>query len=767
MFHVQVIIKIGYIPYIFITPIKSKFSSGILLILSGLLVVLFSSAQAQTSEPYKWNSVFIGGGGFVSGLITSKEQPGLMYARTDVGGAYKWDAGTNSWLPLMDWVSERQQGILGVESLAIDPQNPNVVYISTGIEYFNNGKSYILRSSDYGANFTITEVTDQFKIHGNGMGRQNGEKLQVDPNNSSIVYCGTRWNGLFRSMNFGSTWSRVKSLNVTTTANENGISFVVLDKASAVVGSATQRIFVGISRSGNNQNFYMSTNGGTDFSALVNPKLAADLMPQRAVLSGDGNLFITYGDGAGPHGDWVITTEDYTSGQIWKYNIASGAWTNVTPAGINRPFGGISVDPTNPQRLVASTTNTYLLQKGDVFGDRFFISTNGGKSWTDVVSRGFEINPNGVTWIPGESIHWAGCIEFDLSNPKKVWVTSGNGVFLNEDIDAAPGVWKFSVKGLEETVPLNMVSIPDGPLLSVIGDYDGFRHTDIEQYAPIHNPRMGTTTGLDYAVRNKNKVVRVGTSMYYSGDMGLTWTKTAVINGTKGQVALSADGNILLHSPVGSDISYRSTNNGSLWTTISGLNFKNARPVADGANPNKFYAYNNGAALMMSSTDGGATFTAGGSPGNGGSRVIRTVPGREGHIWVALYGNGLSRSVNSGATFTKLNNVTQCSAVGIGKAAPGSAYETIYIYGTVNGVIGVHRSIDEGASWVRVNDDKHEYGGPANGQFVVGDMNVYGRVYMSTAGRGIAVGAPVSKRELNTPGFNSDETSIGGTDAIN
>jgi xyloglucan-specific exo-beta-1,4-glucanase len=753
MFHVQVIIKIGFIPYVFITPIKSKYSSGILLILSGLLVVLFSSAQAQTSNPYKWNSVFIGGGGFVSGLITSKEQPGLMYARTDVGGAYKWDAGTNAWLPLMDWVSERQKGILGTESLAIDLQSPNVIYISAGISYSNNGKSYILRSSDYGANFITTEVTDQFKIHGNGMGRQNGEKLQVDPNNSSIVYCGTRWNGLFRSMNFGSTWSRVKSLNVTTTANENGISFVVLDKASAAVGSATQRIFVGISRSGNNQNLYMSTNGGTDFSALVNPKLAADLMPQRAVLSGDGNLFITYGDGAGPHGDWVITTEDYTSGQIWKYNIASGVWTNVTPAGMNRSFSGISVDPTNPRRLVASTINTYLLQKGDVSGDRFFISTNGGKSWTDVVGCGFEMNPNGVTWIPGQSIHWAGCIEFDPSNPKKVWVTSGNGVFLNEDIDATPGVWKFSVKGLEETVPLNMVSIPDGPQISVIGDYDGFRHTDIEQYAPIHNPRMGTTTGLDYAVSNKNKVVRVGTSMYYSGDMGLTWTKTAVINGAKGQVALSADGKILLHSPDGSTISYRSANNGSSWTTISGLNFKNARPVADGANPNKFYAYNNGAALMMLSTDGGATFTAGGSPGNGGSRVIRTVPGKEGHIWVALYGKGLSRSVNSGATFTKLNNVTQCSAVGIGKAAPGSAYETIYIYGTVNGVIGVHRSIDEGASWVRVNDDKHGYGGPANGQFVVGDMNVYGRVYMSTAGRGIAVGAPVSKSELKHSGF--------------
>jgi hypothetical protein len=55
-------------------------------------------------------------------------------------------------------------------------------------------------------------------------------------------------------------------------------------------------------------------------------------------------------------------------------------------------------------------------------------------------------------------------------------------------------------------------------------------------------------------------------------------------------------------------------------------------------------------------------------------------------------------------------------------------------------VLGIHRSIDEGATWTRINDNDHEYGGPANGQFVIGDMNVYGRVYMSTAGRGIVYG---------------------------
>ncbi len=741
---------------------KKILSSERLVFLCTCIVLLnLNSTHAQTSELYNWNSVAIGGGGFVSAIITEKSE-GVIYARTDVGGAYRLDRTSGKWIPLMDWASDQQQGALGVESIAIDPQSPNIVYMSAGIRYFNSGKSYILRSSDYGANFTTIEVTSQFRIDGNGMGRQNGEKLQVDPNNSAVLFCGTRRNGLFKSSNAGNTWIPVGNIpaSVTITPNDNGISFILLDKSS-VSGGNTQRIFAGISRTGSDQNFYKSEDGGTTFTAVVNPNLATALMPQRAIFSGDGHLYITYANGAGPHGG--LAGEPLDKGQIWKYNISSGAWTNVSP-NLNRSYSGISVDPTNPQRLVASTINAYL-QQGSAWGDRFFISTNGGISWTDIIeSRGFSMDPNGVTWVSNSSIHWAGSIEFDPANTNRVFVTSGNGIFINEDINSSK-TWKFTVKGLEETVPLNLVSIPNGPLISVIADYDGFRHVDIKQYAPIHNPTMGTTTGLDYAVSNKNKVVRVGASMYYSDDMGLTWTKTAVINGTKGQVALSADGNTLLHCPDGSATSYRSTNNGSSWTAIAGLSLSNARPVADGGNSNKFYAYDNGAAVMMLSTNGGATFLAGGNPGSGGSKVIRTVPGREGHLWVALYGNGLSRSINSGVTFTKLSSVSQCGAVGIGKAAPGSAYETIYIYGTVSGGLGIHRSVDEGATWVRVNDDAHEYGGPANGQFVVGDMNVYGQVYMSTAGRGIAVGTPIPKRELifSTPVFNIDENSIMAT----
>ena len=734
---------------------------------AGLGLLLLGPAvpcAAQASEPYTWNSMAIGGGGFVSGIITSKTQAGLMYARTDVGGAYRWDVAAAKWIPLMDFASDQEQGMFGVESLALDPQNPATVYAYCGINYFNSGRTFILRSTDYGATFTQVDVTAQFKAHGNGMGRGNGEKLQVDPNNSTTLYCGTRSNGLWKSTNSGTTWTNLAGLPVTATPNGNGVSFVLLDNTTAV-GGATQRVFAGISRNGGvGANFYRSEDAGTTFAAVSNPGLAAGMMPQRAVQAG-GNLYLSYGNGSGPYGTTFAATnnlpasaEPYDAGQIWKYNIAAGTWTNLTPTtGVNRAFGGLSVDRINPNRIIISTTNSYQQQgpsSSSPYGDRFFLTTDGGATWTDVVARGFSTNPDGVTWVLNSSIHWAGCIEFDPFVTNRVLVTSGNGIFVNDDITATAGVWKFFVKGLEETVPLNLVSIPAGPVVSVIGDYDGFRHTDAAQYAPIHQPRIGTTRGLSYAALNPNKVVRVGgstvanTRIFLSTDMGVTWTATATTNGVSGQAALSADGNTLVHSPTASTVSYRSTDNGATWTTCSGLTVNEARPVADAVNSSKFYAYSptNGAVLV--STDGGATFAQSNATAlaNNGSKVIRTVPGREGHLWVPLYGGGLTRSTNSGTTFTRVNAsaLTYCAAVGIGKAALGATYETVYVYGTVGGRVGVYRSTDEGATWVRVNDDAHEYGGPANGQFVVGDMNIYGRVYMSTAGRGVVYGTPTA-----------------------
>ncbi len=693
-------------------------------------LVLSTGAQAET---YQWDAVKMGGGGFVSGIVASKSERGIIYARTDVGGAYRWDAGRARWISLMDWVSDTENGLLGIESLAIDPNNAANVYLLAGTSYSNNGKTKLLRSSDYGNTFTATDVTAQFKAHGNGMGRQSGEKLQVDPGSPNVLYAGTRRDGLFKSTDTGATWNRVASLPVTATPNDNGISLVLLDPASVDNGVVT-RLFVGVSRfASSGPNLYFSYDGGETFEAVEGGP--AGMIPQRAAMSAEGKLFIAYANGTGPHG---TTEEPMDRGQLWEYDFYAGQWTNITPAGMARPFGGISVDAANPNRLVASTINTWMPQHNGAYGDRILTSTDAGRSWSDVVARGMTVDTMGIDWIRNNSIHWAGSIEFDPFDSKSVLVTSGNGLFKTADIDAPKTTWRFDVAGLEETVPLNAVSVLNGPLISTIGDYDGFMHGDVTQYGPIHTPQMGTTTGLAVAAQDPRFIARAGNALYYSANGGASWNQSAVMNGVKGQLALSADGHALLHSPENATVSYRSTNFGASWTAIAGLAVRNARPVADTVNPAKFYVYDGASGRMLVSTDGGASFTAKGTLAAGGASLIRTAPGIEGDVWACA--GGLTHSTDSGASFQKLSTVASCSAVGFGKAAPGADYPALYIWGTVGTVRGILRSVDKGASWVRVNDDDHEYGGPGNGQFVMGDMNLYGRVYMSTVGLGMVYG---------------------------
>src|ERR1035441_2551002 len=82
-----------------------------------------------------------------------------MYARTDVGGAYRWNnvaGGDAQWMPLQDFVGRFDSGFnLGVESLAFDPNDPTRLYLAVGEyteSYGTNG--YILASSNMGNTFT-------------------------------------------------------------------------------------------------------------------------------------------------------------------------------------------------------------------------------------------------------------------------------------------------------------------------------------------------------------------------------------------------------------------------------------------------------------------------------------------------------------------------------------------------------------------------------------------------------------------------------------
>jgi xyloglucan-specific exo-beta-1,4-glucanase len=193
------------------------------------------------SVAYNWKNVVVLGGGFVSGIVFSPIEKDLVYARTDVGGAYRWNQADKTWIPLTDHLP-RDSNFLGIESLATDPVDANKVYLAAGTytgSWVGNGA--ILRSNDRGNTWQVTDMP--VKMGGNENGRSMGERLAIDPNLTSILYFGSRKGGLLKSADSGATWEKVASFTAGDNDKGIGIPVIRFDKASGAKGKATPIIY--------------------------------------------------------------------------------------------------------------------------------------------------------------------------------------------------------------------------------------------------------------------------------------------------------------------------------------------------------------------------------------------------------------------------------------------------------------------------------------------------------------------------------------------
>ena len=116
------------------------------------------------------------------------------------------------------------------------------------------------------------------------------------------------------------------------------------------------------------------------------------------------------------------------------------------------------------------------------------------------------------------------------------------------------------------------------------------------------------------------------------------------------------------------------------------------------------------------------------------------MPGREGVVYLpAMQGEpwnpatSLQVSADHGMTFTKNELLAVCRGVGVGKGKDDSC-DAIYIWGkpTEDDIIGIYWSTDGGTAWLPVTWGTMQFGGLNS--FLNGDVNVYGRCYMSAVG---------------------------------
>ena len=727
------------------------------------------AAGTEPAAPYRWSNVAIVGGGFVDGLAFHPAVPELLYARTDMGGAYRRDADSGRWQPLLDWLPHADLNLMGVESVAVDPSDPDKLYLACGTytaSVVPDGA--VLRSHDRGRSFQRTNLP--IKFGGNEEGRGNGERLAVDPNDGRVLYLGTRLDGLWRSTDGAATFRRVDSFPaeawqrsatdgaLTAARGSDGrstIVFVIFDPASGAPGRASRTLYAGVSAMGR-PNLWRSQDGGATWAPL--PGAPTAYRPTRAAWSAGGQLYVSYGNEPGPR--------RMSDGAIWKFDSRRQAWSDITP---ERPEGArrfgyaaVAVDPSQPQRLLASTHS----RPG---GEELFRSSDGGASWRPLFAAGdasAQFDSARAPYVRDTHLHWLFDVKIDPANPDHALFTTGYGGWETFDLTGAdtgrPTHWRVMSAGIEETVALALHSPTRGaPLVTAIGDYSGFVHRELEVPAD-GNPKppfMGNTHDVTGAELAPEVIVRVGRarqgkSLGYSLDGGRTWQEPATLpdpQARDGAVAVSADGRTWVWTPQG--LAPRvSRDRGAHWAAVVGLP-PDTRVVADRVNPRRFHAISLPGNKLYGSKDDGAHFSERaldlpdglvgpalrGERGDdrGGQDRLYATPGREGDLWLAAF-HGLYHAAK-GERFRRMPGITQMHAFGFGRAAPGSNEPALYMVGTVEGRYGIHRSTDGARQWVRINDDAHQWGLILQ---ITGDPKTFGRVYVGTHGRGVLYGDP-------------------------
>ncbi|MEU8749075.1 cellulose binding domain-containing protein [Streptomyces chartreusis] len=725
-----------------------------------------------TADTYTWKNARIDGGGFVPGIVFNRKERNLAYARTDIGGAYRWQQSSKTWTPLLDSVGWDDWGHTGVVSLASDSVDPDRVYAAVGT-YTNSwdpGNGAVMRSADRGASWQKAGLP--FKLGGNMPGRGMGERLAVDPNRNSVLYLGApSGKGLWRSTDSGASWSQVANFpnvgnyvqdpsDTSGYASDNqGIVWVTFDESTGTAGNATRTIYVGVADKDNA--VYRSTDAGATWSRVAGQPTG--YLAHKGVLdAANGYLYLAYSDKGGPY--------DGGKGRLWRYATATGTWTDISPvaeADTYYGFSGLSVDRQRPGTVMATAYSSWWPDT------QIFRSTDSGGTWTkawdytsypDRANR-YTMDVSSSPWLtwganpsPPEQTPKLGwmteALEIDPFDSNRMMYGTGATIYGTEDLTKWDGGSRFTVRpmvqGLEETAVNDLASPPSGaPLLSALGDVGGFRHTDLANVPSMMftQPNFTTTTSLDFAETNPNTFVRVGNldsgpHIAFSTDNGANWFAGTDPSGVSGggTVAAAADGGRFVWSPAGAGVQY-TTGFGTSWQASSGIP-AGAVVESDRVDPKVFYGFKSGKFYV--SSDGGATFTASSASGlpSGDSVRFKALPGTKGDVWLAGGATdgayGLWHSTDAGATFTKLPGVEQADTISFGKAAPGASYQTLYTSAKIGGVRGIFRSTDKGATWTRINDDAHQWGW--TGAAITGDPRVYGRVYVSTNGRGVVYG---------------------------
>jgi photosystem II stability/assembly factor-like uncharacterized protein len=602
--------------------------------------------------------------GRITALVRHPSDAGTLYVGAADGGVWKTsDAGSN-WTPLTDFAQT-----LAIGSMAMNPQNPNELWVGTGegnfaIDNYPGGAIY--HTTDGGVSWTTLT---------HGFGDIRG--LAVKPDGPTTLYAaaGTRnggASGILKSVDGGATWALLGNGIPSGIGTE-----VIVDPSSTVTVYGVLGDIFGSSANG----IYKSTDGGASFTKLSGGFPDANVGRISLALA-PSQPSILYAA--------VQSSSTYSLLGFYKSLDGGATWTNQNLTGAAGSFCSgqcwydmeVAVDPANADKVYLGGIDTYR-------------SSDGGKNFVQLSQ--WYLNQNDPRYVHADQHALVACA------PGELWAGCDGGVSHSSD---SGSTWSFRGRGLNTTQYYNLAMHPTKPDWSLGGTQDNGTHlfSGGDTFAEVYggdggycaiSPVDPDTMYEEYVYLEINK----------STNGGVSWMPARSGIDTADPVLFIApfvmdatNPNILY---AGTNRIYRTTDGAANWTPVSGavtLGKVSAIGVGPSTGGVVFSGGSRGEVYRCDNPKDAIPVWASVTAGLPDRYVTSlTVAADEQTVFATFSGTGtphIYKSTNRGGAWTSLE-----------AGLPGEPFNSLVIHPADSMVLyagsdfGVYASFDAGANW--------------------------------------------------------------------
>lgn len=316
---------------------------------AALQTALIQQTAQRTTSTSGWNANWTlegpnNTGGRFNTIAVNPQNTNIVYAGSASGGVWKTTNGGTAWTPIFD-----DKPYLAISDITLHPTDPNTIFVGTGdpqisgYPFLGDG---IYKSTDGGTTWTNIGLA-QTKII---------SKIAINPQNPNIIYAATMGlpferntdRGLYKTIDGGATWTKVLYVS-----DQAGVSDLLLDPQNPNIIYATSwdriRNMQESVVSGSGGRIWKSTDAGATWNQIMTGITTGDLCRIGIDISRQNanKLYATVTNTALDLDNVYVTTDGGTS---WNPVQGSGLDFSIY-SGFGWYFGQIRVNPNNDNEV--------------------------------------------------------------------------------------------------------------------------------------------------------------------------------------------------------------------------------------------------------------------------------------------------------------------------------------------------------------------------------------------------------------------------------